>query len=74
MVGCGGGCHLPVQSAVAEYRESLMTQRVAPFNGGTDLLESLVHTRTSSREALAQYYMGICTSAIYIILQNLVLT
>ena len=71
MVGCGGGCHLPVQSAVAEYRESLVTQRVAPFNGGTDPLESLVHTRTSSREALAHI---TCTSAIYIILQNLVLT
>ena len=26
MVGCGRGCHLPVQSAVAEYRESLLTQ------------------------------------------------
>ena len=22
MVGCGRGCHLPVQSALAEYRES----------------------------------------------------
>ena len=32
MVGCGRGCHLPVQSAVAEYRESLMTQCVMHAN------------------------------------------
>ena len=25
MVGCGRGCHLPVRSAVAEYRKSPVT-------------------------------------------------
>ena len=28
MVGCGSGCHFRVQSALAEYRESLVTQCV----------------------------------------------
>ena len=32
MVECGRGCHLPVHSAVAEYRESLMTQCVVHVN------------------------------------------
>ena len=32
MVGCGRGCHLPVQSAVAEYRESLVIQCVVHAN------------------------------------------
>ena len=32
MVGCGRGCDLPVQSALAEYRESLVTQCVMHAN------------------------------------------
>ena len=32
MAGCGRGCHLPVHTAVAEYRESLVTQCVVHVN------------------------------------------
>ena len=42
MVGCGRdqGCHLPVQGAVAEYRESLMAECVVYVN-------ATVHTKGS---------------------------
>ena len=32
MVGCVRRCHLPAQRAVAEYRESLMTQCIMHAN------------------------------------------
>ena len=38
MVGCGRGCQLPVQSTVADYRESLMAQCVAHVS-------AIVHTK-----------------------------
>ena len=43
MVGCGRGCHFRVQSAVAEYRESIVTQCAC-------MHESAIHHMTSGKE------------------------